>query len=385
MLLFYFLLQAENPFHTSLPEPFNNVMKRIVMLAGLCAALCAVSCHSGKEENEDDGKFVATSPLRVDTSFTKEYVAQIRSVRDIEIRAQEKGYLEAIYVDEGQPVKAGQLLFRIMPKVYEAELQKAEAEMRAAEIELQNTRTLAEKNVVSKNELAIAQARYEQAKAEADLARVHLSFTEIKAPFDGMIDRLPKKIGSLIDEGELLTMLSDNSQVFVYFNVSEPEYLEYQSAGKDSAKKEVGLLLANNKPLPYKGLVETIESEFNNETGNIAFRARFNNPDRLLRNGETGKVLMTEPLAKALLIPQKATYEIQDKIYVFVIDENNQLHSRNITVRGSLPDLYVVESGLEENDRILLEGVQKAKDDDHIRFDFMKPQEVITHLRLKAE
>jgi membrane fusion protein (multidrug efflux system) len=231
----------------------------------------------------------------------------------------------------------------------------------------------------------MAQAKLDQARAEMSLAKLHLSFTEIRAPFDGTIDRIPKKLGSLIDEGELLTSLSDNSQMFAYFNVSEPEYIDYQTNIRNRGDNKVNLLLANNTQLAYKGEVETIESEFDNETGNIAFRARFPNPDRLLKNGETGKVLMTVPFKNALVIPQKATYEIQDKLYVFVIDKDNIVHSRNITVMGSLPDIYVVETGLSDKDRILLEGVQKVKDKDKVSFEFQSPREVISHLRLKAE
>lgn len=360
-------------------------MKKIIVFASLLTLLYQTSCTTKAEEKKESNTYAVTSPVRVDTSFTKEYVSQIRSVRNIEIRAQEKGFLQNIYVDEGQFVKAGQLLFRIMPKFYEAELLKAEAEGKAAEIELQNTTALVEKNVVSKNEQAMAQAKLEQAKAEIALAKLHLSFTEIRAPFDGTVDRLPKKLGSLIDEGELLTSLSDNSQMFAYFNVSEPEYLEYQTNAKSRGNSKVNLLLANNRCLPYKGQVEVIESEFDNETGNIAFRAIFPNPDRLLKHGETGKVQMTMPLKNALVIPQKATYEIQDKIYVFVVDKNNVLKSRNITIVGQIPDLYVVNSGLADDDKILLEGVQKVKDDEKINFEFQKPEEVISHLRLKAE
>jgi membrane fusion protein (multidrug efflux system) len=167
--------------------------------------------------------------------------------------------------------------------------------------------------------------------------------------------------------------------------VSEPEYLDYQTNTKGRGNTKVGLLLANNQPLKYKGDVETIEGEFDHETGNIAFRARFPNPDKLLKNGETGKVLMTIPLTNALVIPQKATYEIQDKIYVFVVDKNNVVRSKNIAIIGRMPDLYVIESGISENDRILLEGVQKAKDDDKIECEFQKPQEVISRLRLRTE
>ncbi len=360
-------------------------MKRIVIFAGLCAVLCLASCVSKKEEKEETGKYAVTSPLIVDTSFTKEYVAQIRSLKDIEIRAQEKGFLQNIYVDEGQFVKAGQILFRIMPKIYEAELMKAQAEADAAEIELQNAKALVDKNVISKNEQAMAQAKLDQANAETTLARLHLSFTEIRAPFDGTIDRIPKKIGSLIDEGELLTSLSDNSQVFAYFNVSEPEYLNYQTDMKDRGSSQVGLLLANNQPINSMGAVETIESEFDNETGNIAFRARFSNPGKLLKNGETGKVLMTMPLKNALVIPQKATYEIQDKKYVFVLGSNDVVKAKEITITGEMPDLYVVKNGISETDKILLEGVQKVKDGDKIEYIFQRPQDVISHLRLKAE
>ncbi|WP_348810718.1 efflux RND transporter periplasmic adaptor subunit [Flavobacterium maritimum] len=360
-------------------------MKRIIMFTGLIALLCLTSCTTKTEEKEDAGKFTVTNPVKIDTSFTKQYVSQIRSVRNIEIRAQEKGFLQNIYVDEGQFVKAGQVLFRIMPKMYEAELLKAKAEEKAAEIELQNAKTLADKNIVSKNEQAIAQAKLEQARAEVALAKLHLSFTEIRAPFDGTIDRIPEKLGSLIDEGELLTSLSDNSKMFAYFNVSEPEYLEYQTNKNGRGSSAVSLLLANGEPLKYKGKVEVIESEFDNETGNIAFRASFPNSDKLLKNGETGKILMIVPVRNALIIPQKATYEIQDKKFVFVVDQKNVIKSREITIKGEMPDLYVVNTGITADDKILLDGIQKANDNDKIKYDYLNPKEVLSHLRLKAE
>jgi membrane fusion protein (multidrug efflux system) len=351
----------------------------------MLALLCLISCTTKKEEKEEEVKFTVTNPVRIDTSFTKQYVSQIRSVRNIEIRAQEKGYLQNIYVDEGQFVKAGQLLFRIMPGLYQAELLKAQAEAKGAEIELQNAKTLADKNIVSKNEQALAQAKLEQARAEVALAKLHLSFTEIRAPFDGTIDRIPKKLGSLIDEGELLTSLSDNSKMFAYFNVSEPEYLEYQNNVKGRSSNNVSLLLANGESLKYKGKVEVIESEFDSETGNIAFRASFPNSDKLLKNGETGKVLMTAPIRKALIIPQKATYEIQDKKFVFVVEKNNTIKSVEITIKGEMPDLYVVNAGITAADKILLDGLQKANDNDKIKYDYLSPKEVLAHLRLKAE
>lgn len=360
-------------------------MKKIVMITGLMVTLFLVSCNSKKEEKEESTKFTVTNPVVIDTSFTKQYVSQIKSVRNIEIRAQEKGFLQNIYVDEGEYVKAGQLLFRIMPKMYEAELLKAQAEEKEAEIELQNAKTLADKNIVSKNEQAVAMAKLQQARAEVSLAKLHLSFTEIRAPFAGTIDRIPKKLGSLIDEGELLTSLSDNSEIFAYFNVSEPEYLNYETDVKNRADNHVNLLLANNDVLKYKGKVELVEGEFDNETGNIAFRARFPNPEKLLRNGETGSVMMTVPLHKALVIPQKTTYEIQDKKYVFVVDKNNVIKSREITIKGEMPDLYVIESGITANDKIVFDGIQKANDNDKIKFDYLNPSKVLSSLRLRAE
>ena len=360
-------------------------MKRRVVFTGLIALLSLISCTTKKQEKEEAVRFTVTNPIVIDTSFTKMYVSQIRSVRNIEIRAQEKGFLQNIYVDEGQYVNAGQLLFKIMPKIYEAELLKARAEAKSAEIELQNAKMLADKNVVSKSEQAMAQAKLEQARAEVSLAKVHLSFTEIRAPFAGTIDRLPKKIGSLIDEGELLTSLSDNSKMFAYFNVSEPEYLDYQNNVKDRGDANVTLLLANGQPLKYRGKVEVIESEFDNETGNIAFRASFPNSDKLLKNGETGQVQMKVPVRNALVIPQKATYEIQDKKYVFVVDKNNVIKSKEITIKGEMPDLYVINSGITVDDKILFEGIQKANDNDKIKYDYLDPKKVLSSLKLKSE
>jgi membrane fusion protein (multidrug efflux system) len=360
-------------------------MKRIILFTGLIAFVCLTSCTTKKEEKEEAEKFTVTNPVRIDTSFTKEYVSQIKSVRNIEIRAQEKGFLQNIYVDEGQFVKAGQLLFKIMPNMYQAELLKAQAEQKSVEIELQNAKLLADKNIVSKNELSVAQAKLQSAKAEVALAKLHLSFTEIRAPFDGTIDRIPLKLGSLIDEGELMTSLSDNSQMFAYFNLSEPEYLQYETNVKDRADNKVALVLANGETFKDKGNVEVIESEFNNETGNIAFRARFPNSAKLLRNGETGQIQMIVPLKNAVVIPQKATYEIQDKKYVFVVDKNNKVSSKEITITGEIPDLYVIKSGVDENDKILLEGVQKVKENDKIKYEYQAPQKVINNLRVKAE
>ena len=252
-------------------------------------------------------------------------------------------------------------MFHIMPNVYEADLQKAKAEAEVAEIEYKNTQLLADGNVVSANELAMAKAEFDKAKAEVKLAETHLGFTNIKAPFDGIMDHLEAREGSLLDEGELLTTLSDNSKMWVYFNVPEAEYLDYITSANNGSKQPVELLMANNRKFDQIGVVETIEGEFNHETGNIAFRATFDNPKGILRHGETGSILMTVPLTHALLIPQKATFEVLDKKYVFVLDDEGKVHQREIHVGAELQHLFVVEKGLSKEDKVLLEGIRMVK------------------------
>jgi len=360
-------------------------MKRILMVISLCALLLDTSCESKKEEKEEEVKYLVTSPLQKDTLITKEYVAQIHAISHIELRALEKGYLQKIYVDEGQVVKKGQLMFQIMPMIYEAETRKAEAEANFAEIEYKNTKSLADSNVVSKNELALGKAKFDKAKAELGLAQAHLGFTQIRAPFSGIMDHFQGRLGSLVNEGDLLTTLSDNSKMWVYYNVPEAEYLDYKTKIIKEGALKVELLMANNKLFDYPGLVETIEADFNNETGNIAFRATFPNPKGLLRHGETGNILVKLPIKDALIIPQKATFEVLEKKYVYVLDKDNVIRSREITIEAELPHIFVVKSGLKTTDKILLEGLRQVKENEKIHSKFVQPDSVISHLSLYAE
>ena len=360
-------------------------MRRTIMFVSLCAVLSHTSCESKKEEKEEEIKFLVTSPLRKDTLVTRQYVCQIHSIQHIELRALEKGYLQNIYVDEGQVVKKGELMFQIMPLLYNAELQKSQAEANFAEIEYLNTKSLADSNVVSKNELAMAKAKFDRAKAEVSLAQVHLGFTEIRAPFDGIMDYFRVRLGSLVNEGDLLSTLSDNSQMWVYFNVPEAEYLNYKANATEENLLKVNLLMANRQLFKYSGVVQTIEADFNNETGNIAFRATFQNPNALLRHGETGNIQMTIPLKNALIIPQKATFEILEKKYVYVIGKDSVVHSREITIGSEMPDLYIITGGLTENERILLEGIRKVKDMDKIAYEYEDPKAVLPKLKVYVE
>lgn len=355
-------------------------MKKIGLLFSIIT-LALTACTSHNEgHHEEDFTFQVTSPVRMDTTITKEYVCQIHSVQHIELRALEKGYLQKIYVDEGQTVKEGQLMFQIMPLVYQAEAQRARAEVDLAEIEYKNTKALADSNIVSKNELAMSKANYEKAKAQLQIAQVHLGFTEIRAPFTGIMDRFQVRQGSLLDEGELLTSLSDNSKMWVYFNVPEAEYLNYRKKHSTDEHAKVTLRMANGEVFEHEGIIETIEADFNNETGNIAFRAGFENPQGLLRHGETGNILLKSDLKNALLVPQKATFEVLDKKYVYVLDKNDIIRSRQITISQEIPHLYVVTKGLSEGDKILLEGLRKVKVNEKIKYEMIDPKVAVEQL-----
>jgi len=352
-------------------------MNKTQLLVAFLSCLILTSCQSKKEEKTEAGKYTVTSPVLMDTSFTKEYVAQIQSLQNIEIRAKVKGFIESINVDEGQVVKKGQLLFTIRPREYEAELAKAQAQVKTAELEMLNVKTLADKGIVSKNELALSVAKLNEVKAEAAMAELYVSYTKITAPFDGIIDRIKFKAGSLIDEGTLLTTLSNNKEVYAYFNVTEQEYLDFKTQASSKSKMAAKLLLANNQPHKYKGVIETIEGEFDNNTGTIAFRAKFPNPELLLKHGETGKVQLTVDLKNALIIPQKATFEVQDKMYVFVVDQNNVVKTRGIVIKQKISNIYIIESGIQPTDKILLEGIQSVKEDEKIESVFVSPQQAL--------
>jgi membrane fusion protein (multidrug efflux system) len=361
------------------------IMKKNLILAGVGALLCLASCESKKEEKQEQVTFLVTSPLKKDTVVLANYVCQIRAIQHIELRALEKGYLEKIYVDEGKYVKQGQLMFQIMPAMYNAEFNKAEAEANFAEREYLNTKSLADSNIVSKNELALAKAKLNKAKAEMAIAQVHLGFTSIKAPFSGIMDHFQVRLGSLVNEGDLLTTMSDNSKMWVYFNVPEAEYQNIKTQQNKEDMLNVKLLMANNQMFKFPGIVQTVEADFNNETGNIAFRATFPNPEGLLRHGETGSIIITQPLNSALLIPQKATFEVLEKKYVYVVDKNNVIRSREIKIAAELPNIFAVQSGLKEGDKILLEGLRQVSENQKIQYKFLQPDSVISHLSLYAE
>lgn len=360
-------------------------MKYLSILIPL-AVLLSTACKHQEHTKAEETIYTITSPVQKDTTIYQEYVSQIRSFQHIELRALEKGYLQNVYVDEGQLVRKGQLLFQIMPVIYEAEAQKALAELSFTEIEYQNTKALTDSNIVSKSELALARAKVEKAKAEHNLAKAHLGFTEIRAPFDGIVGRFNEvRKGSLLDEGELLTTLSDNNKMWVYFNVTEGQYIDYATR-KDDKPVNVKLRMANHELYNQDGVIEAIEADFNNETGNIAFRATFMNPKRILRHGSTGNILMPVNVKNALLIPQESTYEVLDKKYVYVVGKDGVVSAREIHVQNDLHHIYAVSSGLEPGEKILVEGIRKVRNGDKIKFQEKPFESILQHLHgLKAE
>lgn len=354
-------------------------MKKTVLHLSICASLFLASC-SGNIKEETQEKYMVSLPLVIDTSFNIEYVADIHAINNVEIRAKVKGFIENIYFDEGKPVKSGQILFSISNHHYLEDLSKAKAmlnsasaDAKGAELELINTKNLVAKKIVSNAEMQMAEAKLEAAKAKIEeaksneaIALLNLSLTKIRAPFDGVINRLPYKIGSLIDEGTLLTTFSNNKEVFAYFHVSESEYLNITANRATNENNEVELMMANNFLFPFKGKIETVESEIDKTTGNIAFRARFPNPNELLKHGSSGKIIIKKELKKAMLIPQKSSFEIQDNIYVFVIDKSNVVRMRKVVPKLRLQNIYVLESGLKPDEKIVLEGIQLVKEGDKI-------------------
>ena len=329
---------------------------------------------------------MVTSPKAKDVIITQQYVCQIRSQRHINVCALENGYLEEIPVKEGQAVKKGDVMFKIVPTLYKAKLDAELAEAKLAELEFNNTKRLFEEKVVSQNEVALFEAKLAKAQAKAKLAEAELNFTMVRAPFDGIVDRLHEQQGSLIKEGDILTTLSDNSVMWVYFNVPEARYLEYM-AGLDQDKEDqkIELVLANGSKFPQTGKIGAIEANFNNETGNIPFRADFPNPDGLLRHGQTGNVLIHRMLKNAIVIPQRATFEILDKRYVYVVDKDDVVHQREIVVQNEMDDIFVIKKGLDVNDKIVLEGVRQVRDGEKVEYEFRHPEEVLANQKNHAE
>lgn len=338
------------------------------------------SCSQNKasENKSPDYTVPVISIAEKDVNLDKIYVSDIQAIRNVELRSRIPGFLDKIYVDEGQTVQKGQLLFSISDEEYKAQVAQSKAALnsviadgKTAELEMERIKLLVDKRILSATELALAQAKLRVAKAkieEAQAALSHantkLSYTQVRAPFDGVLDRIPLKAGSLLEEGTLLTSVSDISSVYAYFNISENEYLDYlrEKQRHEQADKEVMLLLSDGQEYPYSGKVETVVSEFEQNTGSIAFRARFPNPSHMLKHKATGKVCLSRNVEKALVLPQKSVFEIQDRNYVYIVDSTNTVRIRSFVPKTRFEKFYVVASGLSKGEKVVYEGIQNIKE-----------------------
>ena len=315
---------------------------RVQSLILLSISLSPSACNASREKPHDEAPKITVTTLQSKAvTLTQSYVCQINSHRRIQVRAPEAGYLEAIQIREGQTVKRDDLLFQVRPPV-----------------DKQKPHAANEDKVVS-----------------------------IKAPFGGVVDRLPHQQGSLVQKNETLTILFDNSLMWVYFNVPEATYLEYKSGKLDQHKGDlkIELVLANGNKFDQLGKLGSIAAQFNNATGNIPFRADFPNPDGLLRHGQTGNILIQRTLKNALVIPQRAVFEDLLKQYVYVVDKDDVAHRREIVIQNELEDLFVVKTGVGMDDKIVLEGVRLVRDGHKVDYERRQPKKVVAHLKLQVQ
>lgn len=360
------------------------------MLFALVAA--AVSCSSPNSETADLPSYKVINPLIKDATHTKDHVAQIRAYQNVEIRSRVGGFINQVLVDEGQLVKKGQVLVTLNNASFvqrlqkaKVETQRAQAKLTAAEVKLQGSKSLLDKGFISKPEYDLDDVKVQRQKAALEKARVNeanaelrLSYTEIRAPFDGIINRIPNKTGSLVDRGDLITTISNNHKMFAYFNVSEVDYLEYINEEGNQKTQEVTLALANGRTYPHRGIIETTESEFDPNTGTLAFRATFPNPDNILKHGATGKVRISSTLENAVLIPQKTTFDRQEYLCVYVLDSDNVVRAQPVTPILHVHGLFAV-TGISGQDKIIYEGLQHVTEGDKISPALIPFPETLTH------
>ncbi len=348
------------------------------------------SCHSSEAGTGYGGGPQPPRALPVVTiaerPFTtyREYTASLEGSNDIEIRPQVSGYIEKIYVDEGAFVKKGQPIFKINDQPYQealnnanAALAVARANQASAEINKNKLEPLVQNQVISPIQLKTAQAAYDastayvsQAEAQVGNAKINIGYSLIKAPVDGFIGRIHVKIGSLAGGTvqDALTNISEVKDVRAYFSVSETAFLrfkeEYPGKTLDDKIKNlppVELILSDNTVYPIKGKVEIVAGQFIPGTGSIPFRASFPNTNGALRSGSTGRVRISISLPSGLVIPQETTYELQDKVFVFLLTDSNKVNSAPVQVSGKAGNYYLVDKGLKAGDRIVY-GVESIND-----------------------
>lgn len=314
-----------------------------------------------------------------------DYPATIQGIQNVEIRPKIDGYVDGIYVDEGATVRKGQLLFRISAPQYEENVRTAEANIKiavadvnAAQMQVNKVEPLVKQDIISHFELESAQYTLEakraalaQANAALNNARINLSYTTISSPVDGVIGILPYKIGSLISgtTAQPLTTVSNITSIYAYFSINEKQGLDFFLASKGGTMQQklaalppVKLVLANGTVFPFDGKVETASGLINAETGAVNMRATFSNPDGLVRSGSSAVVRMSQQIDTALLIPQKATYQIQGKLFAYVVDKDNKVNSVEVNTGNTYRNYYVVTGGVKRGDRVVADGISNLRE-----------------------
>lgn len=341
---------------------------------------------------------VTTSPATV----YQEFPTALEGKNNVEIRSQVDGYLDRIYVEEGAYVRAGQPLFKIDSRSYgeqmnmaNANLQAANANIQKAKVEVDRLEPLVAAKVVSDVQLRTAKANYtaavaaaSQAKASVGSARINVGFTTITAPVSGYIGRIPYKKGSLISRTDPspLTLLSDISEIYAYFSLSELDFIAFQKKYPGATLNEklknmpmVELVIADNSICAEKGKMSIVDGQFDKTTGAISVRAIFPNDGGILRTGNTGRVRMPQLFDKTLVIPQESTYEIQDKTYVYVLGKNNKVTGKPVKISGKTDSYYFISEGLAAGDKIVFTGLGTLKDGASI-----KPKAISSDSLLRA-
>jgi len=366
-----------------------NVFRVLTVLGGAGLIAVLYSCTPSSGNPGMAGGAAPALPVltvgNVDATTYREFPALLEGKVNVEIRPQVAGYLDAVYVDEGAYVKVGQALFRINDQTYReqqananAALEAAEANLAKAQLEVDRLTPLVKANVVSEIQLKTAEsglqaakANVAQAKAAAGNARINVGYTVVKAPVSGYIGHLNHRLGSLVGRGEdlPLTMLSEIQDIYAYFSMSETDFLEFkaQFAGNTLEDKirsvpPVDLVLADDSRYEQKGRIETVEGQFDRTTGAISFRATYPNHAGLLRSGNTGRVLVPQNHKNALIIPQDATFELQDKILVFVVSDSNKVVSRPVTIADKSSHYYFIKDGLRAGEKIVYTGLSRLRD-----------------------
>ena len=365
-----------------------SMTNKLLLLSLFFALLFTYSCTttSGKENTVQPPLDLPVLTLRPTAVTTyQEFPATLEGIKDIEIRPQVDGQLEHIYVDEGDYVHKGQRLFRINAQVYSERFNNASANLSAARANLSNAKInvskltpLVQNQVISEVQLKSAVAAREaseanvlQAASMVGSAKINLDYTLITAPANGYIGRIPFKTGSLVTtvNPEALTVLSEIKNVLVYFSLSENDFIQFKNefSGKSIEEKikqlpPVELLLADGSLYPHKGKVEMVSGQFDISKGSISFRASFPNNEGLLRSGNTGKIRLPHVLPSVIQVPQEATYEIQDKVFVFVVTDGNKVAGKPIAVAGKSGNNYLVEKGIQSGEIIVYSGLERLRD-----------------------